>query len=91
MKLEILRAEVLEVENGVAEDEVVEVEVDVTKMMLKRAHIKLGSRIGMAVLKKGAKEIGPSQKWNVSGEASTSTMQENTYQQAATTVERSII
>ena len=55
MKLGILRAEVLE-----AEDEVVEVEVNVTKMMLKRAQIKPGSIIGMVVVKKGTKEISPS-------------------------------
>jgi len=50
MKLEILRAEVLEAED----------EVDVTKMMLKRAQIKADSRIGMVVVKKGVGEISPS-------------------------------
>jgi len=64
MKLGILRAEVLEVEDEVVdevtEDEIAEVEVDVTEMMLKRAQIRPGSRIGMVVVKKGAKEIGPS-------------------------------
>jgi len=64
MKLGIPRAEVLEVEDEVVdevtEDEIAEVEVDVTEMMLKRAQIRPGSRIGMVVVKKGAKEIGPS-------------------------------
>jgi len=86
MKLGILRAEVLE-----AEDEVVEVEVNVTKMMLKKAQIKPGSRIGMVVVKKGAKQICQSQKWNVSGVASTTTTQENTDRQVATTVARLVI
>jgi len=55
MKLGILKDEVIEVE-----DEVAEVEMDVKKVMLKRAWIKPSSRIGMAVVKKGAKEISPS-------------------------------
>ena len=86
MRLGILRAEVLE-----AEDEVAKVKVDVTEMMLKRAQIRLGSRIGMVVVKKGAKEIGLSQKWNALGVASTAITQENANQHVATTVARSVI
>jgi len=93
MKLRILRVEFLEAEDEVvedmAEDEVAEVEVDMTEMMLKRAQIRPGSKIGM--VKKGAKEIGPSQKWNVSGVASMATTQENVDRQVATTVARSVI
>jgi len=81
----------LEVEYEVAEDEVVEVKVDVTEMMLKRAHIRPGSRIGMVVVKKGVKKIGPSQKWNASGVASTTITQENADRQVSTIVVRSII
>jgi len=88
MKLRILKVEVLEAKNEVAEDEVAE---DVAEVMLKRAHIKPGSRIGMVLVKKDAKEIGPSHKWNASGVASTVIMQENANRQAATTVARSAI
>jgi len=91
MKLRILRAEVLETKDDVAEDEVFKVEVDMTEMMLKRAQIRPGNRIGMVVVKKGAKEIGLSQKWNVSGVASMATMQENADRQAATTMARLVI
>ncbi|XP_027911559.1 uncharacterized protein LOC114170274 [Vigna unguiculata] len=55
---ELVGAEVLEVEDEVAEDEVGEVKVDMKEVMLKRARIKPSSRIGMVVVKKGAKEIG---------------------------------
>jgi len=96
MKLGILRAEVLEAKDEVAEDEVaedkvVEDEVDVTEMMLKRAQIKPGSKIGMVVVKKGAKEIGRSQKWNALGVASMAITQENADWHIATTVAKSVI
>jgi len=91
MKLRILRAEVLEAEDEVAEDEVAEVKVDMKEVMLKRAWIKPSSRIGMVVVKKEAKEIGLSQKWNVLGVASTAITQENVDQHVAITVARSVI
>ena len=57
----------------VAEDEVAEDEVDVIKIMLKTTPIIPGCRTGVVVVKKGTEEIGPSQKWNASGVASTTT------------------
>jgi len=86
MKLGIPRAEVLEEEDEVAKDE-----VDVTKMMLKTTLIKPGNKICMIVVKNRVKEIGPSQKWNASGVASTTTTQENADRQSATIVARPII
>jgi len=59
--------------------------------MLKKAQIRPGSRIGMVVVKKGAKAIGPSQKWNASSVASTTITQENADRQVATTMARSVI
>jgi len=82
---------VLEAEDEVAEVEVDKVEVDVTEMMLKRAQIKPGSKFGMVVVKKGAKEIGQSQKWNALGVESMAITQENADRHVATTVARSII
>jgi len=96
MKLRILKAEVLEAKDEVAEDEVTKVEmdkvvVDVREMMLKRAQIKPGNRIDMVVIKKGAKEIDPSHKWNASSVASTAITQESADRQVATIVVRSAI
>ena len=57
MELGTLRVEVLKVENEVAKDE-----VDVTEVMLKTTQIRPSCIIGMVVVKKGAKEVSPSQK-----------------------------
>jgi len=96
MKLKILRVEVLEAEDEVEKNKVTkveedEVEVDVTEIMLKRAQIKPGSRIVMVVVKKRAKEIDPSQKWNASSVASTTITQKNANRQVATIVASLVI
>jgi len=59
--------------------------------MLKRAQIKPGSRIVMVVVKKRAKEIDPSQKWNASSVASTTITQKNANRQVATIVASLVI
>ena len=91
MKLRILKAKVPKAEDEVTEDEVAEDEVGVIYVMWKRAQTKLGNTIGMTVFKKGAKEIGLSQKWNVLGVASMATTQENADWQTATTMARLVI
>lgn len=53
MKLEILRVEVLE-----AEDEVAQCKVDVTEVIMKSAQIKPGGTIGMAMAEQGVMEVG---------------------------------
>jgi len=67
MKLGTLRAEILEIKDEVVKDEVAEDKVakdEVDEMMLKTTWIRPGYRIGVPVVKKGAEEIGQSQKWN---------------------------
>ena len=86
MELVTLRVQFLEVEDEVAKDE-----VDVTKVMLKITRIKPSCIIDVATVKKGAEEVGPSQKWNASCVASTTTMQENADRQAVTTIARLVI
>jgi len=57
MELVTLRVQFLEVEDEVAKDE-----VDVIKVMLKITRIKPSCIIDVAMVKKRAEEVGPSQK-----------------------------
>jgi len=77
---------VLEVEDAVVEDK-----VDMTEMMLKTTRIRPHCRTGVTMVNKGVEEISPSQRWNASGVASTTTTQENADQQATTTMARLVI